>query len=76
MEETYTYAVLPSWEKAIPLDLLKPSATTRTSPVLGSKRYTWFGSPRGGRNASANPYLIEQLVIEDSWRLGGLTEHQ
>ena len=36
----YTNAVLPSGLNTIPLHLSNLSATTRTSPVSGSKRYT------------------------------------
>ena len=50
-------AVLPSGENAIPLHLSKPSATTRTEPVTGSNRYTWFGSKGSGRKWLKKPYL-------------------
>ena len=52
-------ATFPSGENAIPLHLTKPSATTRTDPVSGSKRYTWFGNNGSGRKWLRNPYLRE-----------------
>lgn len=52
---THTKAVFPSAVKAMPLHLTKPSATTRKTPVSGSKRYTWLGSSGTPRNRFKNP---------------------
>ena len=54
---THTKAMFPSGENAMPLVRMKPSATTRTEPVFGSKRYTWFGSNGSGRKLFKKPYL-------------------
>ena len=52
---TDMYAFFPSGENAIPFGLSKSAATTRTSPVLGSNRYTWLGNRGAGRKLNRWP---------------------